>query len=301
MKRLYVIAPLLLALAAAGQDKTAYIVLVLSTKDAQHMAVADGFRSEFPGQFREINLEGSDLKLKATGQELKASKPTLAVLVGDQAVQMAGWHLEGVPLVYCDSPRADGILASSDGVAGVFYQTEPAKQLETMALLFPGRKRVGLFYARDNSRLDLESVMNYSRGLDLEVEPVALGSIKELPGELQEHLTRVDILWVVTDPEVMSRYSIEYLVVQSITARVPVFCGDNVLAASGAAAALVPDPENAGKKAAAAAGRMLRNEAPGPVSTVYPAGDLVLNKRIAGILGISFPQEAEGRAAKIIE
>ena len=36
--------------------------------------------------------------------------------------------------------------------------------------------------------------------------------------------------WVMTDPVVFSRYSIEYLVVQSLSAKVPVFCGDSALA-----------------------------------------------------------------------
>lgn len=90
----------------AGPTRAARVVLVLSSDEPEYQAVAAGFAGAFTGESVKINLEGSDEKQRATGEELKASKPAVVVVVGDLAAQMAKWYLEDVPVVYCDSVRA---------------------------------------------------------------------------------------------------------------------------------------------------------------------------------------------------
>ena len=292
----------LFLLLGAAPEKSGQTVLILSSNEPHVQAVAQGFRAAFSGDYREINLEGSDKKIRAFGEELQAAKPHLAVAVGDHAAQLAKWYLAGVPVIYCDAPRASKIALPESQSIGVSHFSRPSEQLEVIRKLFPNRKRIGLFYSREYSGiLNGEKLAAEARGQGLELRLNIMGSIQEVPGRLREEMPRADLLWVFTDPVVFSSYSIEYLVLQSVTAGVPIFCGDGVLAAGGATAAWVPDLADVGAKAAQEAKRVLEKAPVSYGSVLYPQGSLVLNNRIATLLKISFSADDLSRAVKVIQ
>ena len=109
--------------------------------------------------------------------------------------------------------------------------------------------------------------------------------------QLAALLPRVQLLWVLTDPVILSSHSIQYIVLQSISAKVPIFSGDDALAHGGATAGLVPDLEDMGAKAAQETNRVMSGAAPRPGALLYPQGKLVLNQKTASLLQISFPPE----------
>jgi ABC-type uncharacterized transport system substrate-binding protein len=257
MKKLAAILALSMVLMGSASDESPGLVLVLSSNDPRLAMVAGGFRQAFPGTFREINLEGNDKKLRDVGEELQASKPELAVVVGNQAAQMAKWYLEDVPVVYCEAPLAAKIFQGSTNVVAISHQSDPMDQLKALQTVFPDKKRVGLFYGKQYTRIDPEKISEESRQMGLRLRIDAMSSIKEVPPRLKELISEVDVIWVMIDPEVLYRFSIEYVVVQAISARLPVFCGDVVLGESGATAALPPNPVDVGVKAATEAQNIL--------------------------------------------
>jgi len=293
-----IMAMILLLSLPAGSAET---VLVLSSKEPEYLEIAGGFKANFSGNYREINLEDSDVRQKAVGEELKAQKPALAVVVGDLAAQMAKWYLAGVPLAYCDVPRATKLALSGGKMVGIYYEPDPAEQLKVMPRLFTGRTRIGLFYASESAQFHPPELQQQALALGITLELASLSSIQEVPAKLRELLPRVNLLWVLTDPVILSERSIQYLVLQAVSAGVPIFCGDLSLARHGATAALVPDGQDAGRQAAQAADELLRGASRPRSALIYPKGKLILNQKIAGLLKVSFPPALVSQARELIQ
>jgi len=289
---------LLLAPAAKGSGP----VLVLSASDQETMAVAKGFKSVFGDGYKEINLQGSDERQRVIGEELKAAKPEVAIVVGDLASQMAKWYLTDVPIIYCDSVRAAKLKLNAENAVGVYHEPDSLTQLNMMRELFPDKNTVGLVYCPeyvDVREAELKQAA-LDLGITLEIEPMR--DIRQVPDKLRTLIPKIDLLWVFTDPAVLSQYSIEYLVLQAISSGKPIFCGNRGLAQAGATAALVPDMEDVGIKAAQEA-RQLLSDKPvwEPGTLVYPRGKLILNLKTAHLLNVYFTPEACKNADQLIE
>jgi len=291
--------PLLAAVLLFPAAARAESVLVISRDDAANRQVVKGFADAFSGPYRQINLEGSDERQRVVGGELAADKPEVAVVVGDLAVQMAKWRLEDVPVIYCNSMRASKITLTESAAAGVYHEPNPVNQLEYMHNLFPDRKKVGVFYSPRYGSVSIEEVRQAAGDYGLALQTAAVDSIKDIPAALRDIMPGVDLIWVLTDPVVLSSHSIQYIVLQSISARVPVFCGENELAHGGATAALVPDLESAGRLAGKEAAAALSGSSAGQHRIRYPRGRLVLNQKTAALMQVTFPPSLAEKAEVI--
>jgi putative ABC transport system substrate-binding protein len=276
-------------------------VLVLSGDEPEYQAVAAGFRQAFTGPFAAHNLEGSDEQVRIIGQRLQTQKPAVAVVVGDLAAQMAKWYLEGVPIVYCDAVRAAKISLTTGGAVGIYHEPDPDEQIRAIHELFPTKTRIGLLYSPDYAQFNRQEILAKAQGLGLTLEVVPLASIQEVPAKFRELLPKVDLLWVWTDPVVLGAHSIQYIVLQSLSSGLPIFCGDYSLAHRGATAAMVPDFEDAGRQAAKVAGELMKSPARPAKTILYPKGKLILNQKIAGLLKVSFPAASLSQAQELIQ
>ncbi len=281
--------------------RAADVVLVLSDDEPEYLAVADGFRSAFSGGFDEVHLEGSDERLRRLGKQWEASPPGLAVVVGDMAAQLAKWYLKEVPIIYADAGYAAKLSLTEEKAIGIYHEPDPMEQLRIMHDAFPDKKKVAVLYAPEYARIDEASVRGEAQAMGIELELAPMGSIKEVPAKVRQIMADKDLVWVFTDPVVLNEISIQYVVVQAISARVPIFCGDKTLAKLGATAALAPDLEDAGKKAARAANEVLEGSEPTPGATVYPEGRLILSRKMALLMNIQFPQAVAEQAAEVVQ
>ncbi len=277
------------------------ILLVLSSGEPEYMQIAEGFGGTFTGGFREINLEGSDKRQRELGEELSALKPDVVVVVGNLAAQMVELYPDDFNIVYCNAVLAARSTIENQNAVGVYHESDPADQISFIKELFPGKKRVGVLYSTQYARIDRKILEEKAVDLGIGLDIVGLDSVKKVPAEVRELIPNVDLLWVFTDPVVFNSMSIQYIVLQSFSSGVPIFCGDSGLARKGATAALVPDPEDVGRMAAHEAQQVLEGSELTPGSVVYAKGKLVLNKKIASLLELSFPPSLHDRTVEIIQ
>ena len=164
MKRLMAIGLMVMSVMIfSAHAQSPETVLVFSSEKPEYKALVTGFNSAFSGNFREINLKGSDEHQRTVGKELKASKPAVAVVVGNLAAQMAKWYLEDVPIVYCDSVQATKIALAGKKVIGIYHEPDPMEQIEIMHKLFSAKTRVGLLYSPKYARIDEEKIKKKSQ------------------------------------------------------------------------------------------------------------------------------------------
>jgi ABC-type uncharacterized transport system substrate-binding protein len=280
----WVVAALFLAARAwAGEA-----VLVLSADSPDAQAITAAFKKTFPTAVIK-NLEGNDQKQRQVGEELKAKPPAVAVVVGDLAGQMAKWYLEGVPVVYCGVPKAAKISLTTAPGVGIYFEPDPLEQLKSIRELFPDKTKIAVLYNPQSVKLAKPELEAAAKTAGVTLSLVAVDSIKTMPDQIKSTLPNCQLVWVFTDPDVFSPHSLQYLVLQSIALKVPIFCGNLELARGGATAALVPDPRDVGEKAAAEAKTVIDGQKPAAGTVRYPKGHLVLNQKTAAMLGVSFP------------
>lgn len=301
MRKLRILIGTALFLVISGPRSAAETILVLSSSDPENQAVAAGFKHYFTGSIREINLEGSDAQQRIVGEQLKGTPPSLAVVVGDLAAQMAQWYLPGVPLVYCGVSRAAKFSFNNPQVIGIYHEPNPLEQLKLVPGLFAGKTRVAMFYSPENVQINEKELTQKAGELGITLNFVTLGSIKEVPAKLRNTLPQTDLLWVFTDPVILSSHSIQYLVLEAVSAGVPIYCGDSSLGRRGATAAFIPDGEDAGKLAAKAATDLIHGTRRSKQEIVYPKGKLILNQKIASLLKVSFPASLLSQAQELIQ
>jgi putative ABC transport system substrate-binding protein len=301
MNKKWLVILMLLIPLGADSSGSALPALVISSDDPDFQDVKLGLLSVYKGEFREFNLEGNEKTMRRVGEELKASPPPVTIAVGDMALQMTKWFLPGRPVIYCSAPRASEFAPPPETTIGVSHFAKVPDQLAAIPELFPGRKRVGLFYGNDLAgTIGADGLKSEAEklGLDLRLHPAE--SIQQVPELLKSELPELDLVWVFTDPVVFSKYSVEFVVIQAMAARVPIFCGDAVLARSGATAALTPDLYDVGRKLAREAEKVVGAQSPSFGEVLFADGSLVLNARVAEIFQVTMPPEILSRAKTII-
>ncbi len=303
MKKILLITAVLIiaSFQVSGASPSSDVVLLLSDSDKDIQSVSQAFQAEFGKDVSVINLEGSDIKQKEEGEKLEAEPPELAVVVGDLAAQAAKWYLGDVPVVYCNSFRAAKLSLTEMKAAGVYYEPDPADQLDSIREVFPDVKKVGLLYAPEFSLVKEGQIKSKARARNIDIQISTCDDVKELPARLKTLMPQVDIVWVLTDPQVLSKHSNRFIVMQSISMQVPVFCGEESLGLGGATAALVPSPESVGKTAAREAKKVLKGRTPEPGTLVYPEGRLIINQKMAGNFNIDLDSDIMEKAVQVIK
>ncbi len=280
---------------------SAEAVFVLSSDDPQYQKVAEAFKSSYEGEVELINLYGSDERLNYMGQRLKESPPAFAVVVGDHAVRMAKLYLEGVPVVYCEAPNAARIGLEADNVYGIYHEPDPAEQIRMLHEVFPQAQKVVAVFNPEHARVSPADIEAASGKQGIALINIAVMNFKEAPQKIREALEQGEIVWVFEDPVVISTHSIKYLVMESLKAKIPLFCGSSSLGRGGAAAAWIPDLKDTGETAAYLASKIQAGSPPTTGVLRYPKGQLIINRKITNLLNVTVSEAAVSNAAELIE
>lgn len=224
----------------------------------------------------------------AAGQALAGARVVLAV--GQKAVQVAQASAPSSLVVYCMVLR--GAVRPSPNVTGVRLEVAPLAALRALAQLAPSVRRVGVVYDPriSNAYLKEAAPAASALGLSLVARPVRdPGEVRAALGELT---SRVDALWLMPDPRLVSAELLPDILAQQSEHHVAVIGFLDNLTEAGALASVAPDYAKAGKLAAEMARDLAQRPvaagAPLPVAASGP-GALTINAKTAQQLGLHPP------------
>jgi len=168
--------------------------------------------------------------------------------------------------------------------------------------IVPSAKTIGYIYnsaeANSVSTLALLKEAAAKAGLTV-VESVATKS-SEVQGATRALVGKADVIYVPTDNTIVSAF--EAAAGVAAEAKIPLFAADTDSVARGAIAALGFNYFDVGKQTGAVVVRILKGEKPGDIPATTAVGtDLVLNKKAAKKVGVTFPESVVKRATKVIE
>jgi putative ABC transport system substrate-binding protein len=252
---------LVLLLPALAQ---AYDLLVVMD---QHSKIYDtlllGFRNSHHFKERVIVLQ--DYAENDLVRIVREDHPATVLTIGGKALD-ATHKISNTPIV---SVFSYGIQLSDP--PSNLVQIKLQAKTERYAALFHalGAKRVGTVFSHGSSRYVAEATDTFRHaGIHLVTREAST------PGEVAKQLEtlkdKVDALWLLPDPKIVTSETVEVFVLSSLRNRLPLVSFTEAHLKKGAAAAFAIDLEDLGKQAAETVSQIMAGDSPAEIEEIPP-------------------------------
>jgi putative ABC transport system substrate-binding protein len=314
---------LILALAAAttlGLPAHAENVTVAVTAIVEHPALdaaRDGVKEALAeaGYKEGENLtflyesaQGNPATAAQIARQFVGEAPTVIVPIATPSAQAVVAATRDINVVFTAVSDPLGAQLVKDmekpgaNVTGISDMSPVADHIALIKEVTPGAKSVGFVYntaeANSVSTLELLKVEADKAGLTI-VESVATKS-SEVQGATRALIGRADVIYIPTDNTIVSAF--EAAAGVAIESKVPLYAADTDSVARGAVAALGFNYFDVGKQTGEVVVRVLKGEKPGDIPVRIATGsNLVINKGVAGKIGLELPEAVVSRATQVIE
>lgn len=272
----------------------ARVTVLVGGDSPRHARVLEGLGGRLgdAGVTLEIRRAAADAEALETEARALGSAPggVLACIGTPSCAALARTHPE-LPTVASMLPSATAVR-EHPAATGVHLGQDAATLLAQLRALFPRYRRVGLLWGEAANARALEGAREAARELDLELVAHRVASPRELAPTLKALLPEVDVLWAMTDAEVLSPQTARSLLLVSFRHRVPVIGLSSGWVENGALYAPEHDYEDIGRQSAELALRLLDGTDPRALAPLAPRRlGYTLNLRTAEHMGVDVDGE----------
>jgi putative ABC transport system substrate-binding protein len=285
---------------AVNAQTPATKVLVVNSDSGveKYNTALQSFRESFGGTVTELNLAG--LNDSAAERAIRTEAPTAIYAIGAKASVAAGRAIQGRPLVISSVINWHRLpVANAAGTHIIANELPSGTQLTMFRYFFPQVKRIGVLYSKDFNRQWMVDAVAAGRDVGIEIISVAVRTTSSVATEAPKLLSKVDALWVTSDPVVLANETaVRALFSVSAAARKPTFTYAPAFADFGPTLIVAPDVPTIGRQAAS----ILQSLTPDSKKEVQnPAGsEVTLNLRAIKEYGLVFNEEARDSVNRVI-
>jgi putative ABC transport system substrate-binding protein len=225
-----------------------------------------------------------------------AERPALVLALGQEAARSVAALKPAAPVLCALVPfprKIDGKLLAVPMFAS------PQRQAQALRQAVPAAKRVGLVYSPANSRPLADAYAKAAEAAGLVPVRHEVAGLKDFAGAVRSLVGKVDALWLVPDPSLINAETFKFLVQTSFESKLPLVAYSQAMVKAGALLAVEAEYADMGRRAGHAGRRLLGGDA-GAVPEA-PDGALYVNRRSAGLLGVSLPDAVRAQAAQVFE
>lgn len=285
---------------------TTHVVVVVSQDAAPYREALAGFRKELERgngilTFQVLQLQGDSARAAQVLAQAGAGKASLVLALGTLATRESLQRYHGVPVV------AGMILTPSEiegapNATGVFLQFPVETELEWLARLLPGQRRVGVLYHSAEAKDRIAQAQKLAAGVNLNIQAYEVDAPQQIPDALQSLSNRADVLWGITDPMIYNAETAKSLLVFSFQHQIPLVGQSTPWVKAGALYALDRDYGDIGVQCAQLAAKILEGKAPSSLTPMAPRKvKYALNRRTAAQRKVEFPDRVVRDAAEVVE
>ena len=293
MKRILV-AFLLAGLAGLGPAAVAQaparprVLALVSSSAPYYLEHLTAFERSFPGTVERLPVAAGE---SAVAERLAAGKPTLILAVGGSAAKLAEKISPRPPVLFTMiyDPAAYGLQAGPNR-CGLGLEVDPGQRLQALQALKPGAAglRIGVLHspAADGRELARVDAAVRAAGYTLTVKEV--GDPGALDASLRELLPKIDVLWLLAEPEVVpDEDALRLLLRRALDRKVMVAGISEAHVRAGALFAVSADTRAEGVRAAGLAAEIIGGRSPETVGVLPPAHVVwSVNTKVAAELGL---------------
>ncbi|SSC67845.1 ABC transporter substrate-binding protein [Ciceribacter selenitireducens] len=304
-----------LILPAKAEDVTVAVTAIVehpaldAARDGIKEALAEaGYKDGENLTFVYESAQGNPGTAAQIARQFVGDAPTVIVPISTPSAQAVVSATRDIPVVFTavSDPLGAELIKDMEkpggNVTGLSDMSPVADHVALIKEITPNAKSIGFIYntAEANSVSTLAALKAEAEkaGLTI-VESVATKSA-EVQGAARALVGRVDVIYVPTDNTIVSAFEAAVGVAEE--AKIPLYAGDTDSVNRGALAALGFNYFDVGKQTGEIVVRVLKGEKPGDIPVRVAAGtDLVINKKAAAKMGVTFPESITSRATKTIE
>jgi putative ABC transport system substrate-binding protein len=201
--------------AGAGQE----IVAVQSARVAPYEEAIKGFKSVCDAKIKRLfvpELQGDEVL-----EKIHEIKPDMILAIGmDGLSKVRG--IKDIPVVYLMVLDPQPIVAGKTNITGVSMNVPQEKQLVTLLKALPNVKTVGILYDPDRTGALAKKAREAAgkTGIDLITREVRRS--KDVPLLIEDMRGKIDVFWMIPDVTVITRETIEFLLLFSFESNTPI-------------------------------------------------------------------------------
>jgi len=246
------------------------VVLGAQTKKA-HRQFVKGFKQYLVEQQNDLEFVdialGNDIEdTEGLKDIIQRESVPLVLTLGPKAFRSAAQQDVDAPLI-AGLTRDASALENNTNATGVVLEYKVETQLRWIKRILPDFKTIGVLYNPAESGHRVEAAKKEAAALGLNFVAQEVNSPRELPVAMESLFRRVDVLWGITDPVVLSRQTAKAILLTSFRNKVPFIAPSSAWVKAGALYSLEVDYSDLGVQT----GEMARNVLNGrQVSTVPP-------------------------------
>ena len=231
----------------------------------------------------------SDMRGADVARAVREARPRLVLAVGRDALVKVR-DIREIPVVYVMVATPESTGAAGRNVTGVEMTVPAERYLSLLASGFKA-KRVGIIFNPAKTGAQVQEARQAAERLGITLVTRKADDPREAVRELSSLKGKVDALWLLPDPSVVTRDTMEAFVLFSQQNRVPVVSFAAKYLQMGAAAAFEVDPVDMGRQAGRMARRILDGTPPESVRPEQPARtQLKVNHAVARNLGLALKE-----------
>ena len=246
-------------------------------------------------------LDGDGTKALPALQQARRDGAALVFAIGALATQAALAESREMPLVAGLILNADS-LQRSGNAAGVVLDSPPEVQLDWIKRLLPEARTVGVLFNPLENRQRIEAAARAAQAKGLKLVAREVDTPEALPGALDSLAKRVDVLWGIVDPVVLSPETAQAVLLFSFRNGIPFIGLSSAWVKAGAIYALDWDYEDIGKQCAELAQKILKGAHAGNLPPVTPRKlSYSINLRTARHMKVGISESLVRGAAQVFE
>jgi putative ABC transport system substrate-binding protein len=282
------------------------IVVLGSQTKTDHRQFVEGFKQYLAEQ--EELLEFVDIALdddiKGTDELrdiIQQHSVPLILTLGPKALQSALLQHADRP-VLAGLTRDASALEQNANATGVVLEYKVETQLAWVKRILPEMKTVGVLYnpAESGHQVDVAKKVATKLGLKLIAQEV--NSPSELPVAMESLFRRVDVLWGIRDPVVLSRQTAKAVLLTSFRNKVPFIAPSSAWVKAGALYSLEFDYNDLGIQTGEMARSVLRGQQVASIPPQVPREvRYSLNLRTAEHMRLKLPGQIVDGAVQVFE
>jgi len=287
-----------------AHDTTRVLVVVSQDAEPYRDALA-GFRRELERSEAAIDWQVVQLQ----GEPARAAQlltpvpsvPSLVLALGTLATRETLQRFPGTPVV-AGMILTPSELEGAPNATGVFLQFPVETELEWLARLLPGQRRVGVLYHSPEAKSRVAQAERLAAAVNLNIEAYQVDAPQEIPDALESLANRADVLWGITDPLIYNPETAKSLLIFSFRHQIPLVGQSAPWVKAGALYALDRDYLDIGVQCALLAEKILEGKTANSLQPVPPRKvRYSLNRRTAAQMKLEFPERVLREAAEVVE
>lgn len=283
-------------------EKSSNILILNSNMATDKYALAQReFKSHAPGKKQEIDLGGNKGIVKEIKGTIRKIKPDIIYCIGSKAYLLAHKVAKNKNIIFSSAINWRR-LPMGRNTYGISSELPSGMQLMMYRYFFQDIKKIGVIYSKKFNKEWLKGAVKDGRDVGIEIIGKSIKKPADLDSALRELLPKVDVLWLTSDPIVLStRESVSEIFKQTDSMNKPVFAYSEIFASFGAVLVISADVATVGMQAAGLADDLLAdNKILERVSN--PAGShITLNMKKVKKYGINLNVEALDSVNRIIK